>query len=253
MGSNNHYSSLDYRKLIAWDKRLAREWAFLERPFADAPSLRILDLGSGTGEHAKFFAGKGYSVVGVDVSDAMMERAREGNVPEKVTFIKGDLVHVDTVVTGKFGAAVCLGNTIAHIATRNALTQMFAGLRAVLLPGAPFVLQILNYEHLRHTGQRTLPITFIQDNEGEALFLRVMTYNADGRVTFIPTVLRLRPGANPPVEVESSFTVDHFGWVRADIEDALEAAGFSERALFGAMGNVPFSTLESHDLVVIAR
>ena len=79
----------------------------------------MLDLGSGTGEHARFFAEKGFEVVGVDVSDAMMARALEGGTPAGVQFLKGDLIHVDTVVDGQFGAAVCLGNTIAHITERD--------------------------------------------------------------------------------------------------------------------------------------
>ncbi len=253
MASTNHYAHLDYRKLIAWDKRLAREWTFLEKPLAAAPSRRILDLGSGTGEHARFFAGKGFEVVGVDVSESMMERAREGGEPAGVRFLPGDLLHVDTVVDGTFGAAVCLGNTLSHVMDRASMDQMFAAVRKVLAPGAPFVLQILNYEHLAHTGQRALPLTFIEDDEGEAIFLRVMSPRPDGRVVFSPTVLRYRPGQEPPIEVETSHNVELRAWGRGDVEDALAAAGFGERALFGTMADVTFSPLDSHDLVVVAR
>jgi SAM-dependent methyltransferase len=253
MGTTNHYAHLDYRKLIAWDKRLAREWAFLERPLADAPTRRMLDLGSGTGEHARFFAAQGFDVVGVDGSDAMMEQARESGIPAGVDLVKGDLAHVDAVVSGQFGAAICLGNTVAHITDRETLDQMFAGVRRVLMPGAPFVLQVLNYEHLVHAGVRALPLTFIEDDDGEAIFLRVMTFKPDGRVVFSPTLLRYRPEQEPPIEVASSHTVDLRGWTHADVTGALERAGFSDRHLFGAMADVPFDALESHDLVVVAR
>ena len=64
MSPTNHYAHIDYRKVIAWPKRLAREWAFLERPFGALPSRRLLDLGCGTGEHARFFASHGFEVVG---------------------------------------------------------------------------------------------------------------------------------------------------------------------------------------------
>lgn len=253
MGTTNHYSHLDYRKLIAWDKRLAREWAFLERPFAAAPSRRLLDLGSGTGEHARFFASKGFEVVGVDVSDAMMERARESGIPAGVQLIKGDLTHVDTVVTGRFGAAICLGNTLSHITSREALVQMFKGVRAVLMPGAPFVLQILNYEHLVHAGVRALPLTFIEDDEGEAIFLRVMTYKPGGAVVFSPTLLRYRHDQEPPIEVVTSHSVELHGWNHTEIDEALAGAGFADRQRFGTMADTPFEALESHDLVVMAR
>lgn len=253
MATTNHYSHLDYRKLIAWDKRLVREWAFLEGIFAGAPGRRVLDLGSGTGEHARFFAGKGYQVVGVDVSDAMLERAADGGVPDGVAFLKGDLAHVDAVVQGTFGAAVCLGNTLAHITDRDTLVQLFRGARQVLDPGAPFVLQVLNYEHLIHAGLRSLPLTFIEDEEGESIFLRVMTYKADRQVVFAPTVLRYRPDDATPIEVVSSHRVELHGWTRPEVEEALETAGFRARQLYGTMANVPFSALDSHDLVVVAR
>lgn len=253
MGTTNHYSHLDYRKLIAWDKRLAREWAFLRGVFAAAPTRRVLDLGSGTGEHARFFAAQGYQVVGVDVSDAMLERAVDGGVPEGVEFLKGDLAQVDTVVSGAFGAAVCLGNTLAHVTERDTLVQLFEASRKVLVPGAPFVLQVLNYEHLVHAGLRSLPLTFIEDDEGESIFLRVMTYREGRQVVFSPTVLRYRPDAPTPIEVVTSHSVELHGWTRPEIEDALEAAGFASRNLHGTMADVPFDALESHDLVVVAR
>jgi SAM-dependent methyltransferase len=213
----------------------------------------LLDLGCGTGEHARYFAAKGFEVVGVDASETMLDRAKEDGVPDGVQFLYGDLLHVDRLVTGKFGGAVCLGNTLAHIMDQDALTQLFAGVRAVLLPGAPLVIQVLNYERLVHTGQRCLPLTFIQDEEGEAIFLRVMTHHDDGSVTFTPSLLRYRKDGDPALEVVTSHNVPLKGWKRAEMEAALEAAGFTARELFGTMAAVPYADHDSTDLVVIAR
>jgi SAM-dependent methyltransferase len=253
MSPTNHYAHIDYRKMIAWPKRLEREWTFLSAPLGSLPSNRLLDLGCGSGEHARYLAGKGFEVVGVDVSDTMLERAREDGVPAGVQFLLGDLIHVESVVTGKFGGAVCLGNTLAHIMDQETLTQLFKGVRAVLLPGAPLVIQVLNYERLVHGGQRCLPLTFIQDEEGEAIFLRVMTHHEDGSVTFTPSLLRYRKDGDPALEVISSHNVPLRGWKRAEMEAALNAAGFTARELFGTMGHVPYEDHDSTDLVVIAR
>ena len=253
MSPTNHYAHIDYRKMIAWPKRLEREWTFLSAPLGSLPSNRLLDLGCGSGEHARYLAEKGFEVVGVDVSDTMLERAREDGVPAGVQFLLGDLIHVESVVTGKFGGAVCLGNTLAHIMDQETLTQLFKGVRAVLLPGAPLVIQVLNYERLVHSGQRCLPLTFIQDEEGEAIFLRVMTHHEDGSVTFTPSLLRYRKDGDPALEVISSHNVPLRGWKRAEMEAALNAAGFTARELFGTMGHVPYEDHDSTDLVVIAR
>jgi glycine/sarcosine N-methyltransferase len=170
-----------------------------------------------------------------------------------VQFLRGDLIHVESVVEGKFGGAVCLGNTLAHIMDLDTLTQLFRGVRAVLLPGAPLVIQVLNYERLVHSGQRCLPLTFIQDDEGEAIFLRVMTHHEDGSVTFTPSLLRYRKDGDPALEVITSHNVPLRGWKRAEMEAALAAAGFTARELFGTMGHVPYDDHDSTDLVVVAR
>ncbi len=253
MSPTNHYAHIDYRKVIAWPKRLAREWAFLERPFGALPSRRLLDLGCGTGEHARFFASHGFEVVGVDVSDTMLERAREDGVPAGVEFLKGDLVHVEKVVSGKFGGAICLGNTLTHITDRAALTELFTDVRAVLLPGAAFVIQVLNYERLLHTAQRSLPLTFIEDEEGEAIFLRVMTCRPDGSVIFTPSMLRYRPDSEPALEVITTHNVPLHGWTRTEMESALTAGGFGTLDVHGTMADVPYDAHESSDLVIVAH
>lgn len=253
MSPTNHYAHIDYRKMIAWPQRLAREWAFLAKPFDTLPSRRLLDLGCGTGEHARFFAEKGFDVVGVDVSDTMLDRAREDGVPAGVEFVKGDLAHVESVVSGRFGGAVCLGNTLAHITDLATLTELFRGVRKVLLPGAPLVIQVLNYERLVSSGQRCLPLTFIKDDEGEVIFLRVMTHGPDGGVIFTPSLLRYRTDGDPALEVVTSHNVPLHGWTRPKMEQALEAAGFAARQLHGTMADVPYVEHDSPDLVVVAR
>jgi len=253
MAPANHYAQIDYRKVIAWPKRLAREWRFIEPAFAALPSRRILDLGCGTGEHARFLAERGFEVVGVDASETMLDRAREGGLPGGVELLHGDLAHVETVVTGKFGGAICLGNTLVHITTAAVLAELLRGVRTVLLPGAPLLIQILNYQRLVQTGQRCLPMTFIEDEDGEAIFMRVMTHKPDGSVIFTPAMLRYRPDADPAIEVLTAHNVPLHGWRSGELDEALAAAGFTTRQLYGTMADVPYVAEESTDVVVVAR
>jgi len=69
-------------------KRLEREWTFLSAPFGSLPSKRLLDLGCGTGEHARYLAEKGSTSSASTWSDTMLERAREDGVPAGVQFLK---------------------------------------------------------------------------------------------------------------------------------------------------------------------
>jgi SAM-dependent methyltransferase len=55
----------------------------IERELGYDTSLRILDVGCGTGRHAIELTRRGYSVTGIDLSEAQLRRAREkaGNLP----------------------------------------------------------------------------------------------------------------------------------------------------------------------------
>lgn len=253
------YSRLQYRRVIAWPKRIAREGPLIEELLSSGPARRVLDLGCGTGEHARHLAERGFEVVGVDRSAALLETAREEG-GSNVRYVEADLGELDALDDpaldeGPFGGALCLGNTLPHLLERDALGRFFAGLRRRLAPGAPFLIQILNYDRILGQNVRHLPLNFRPDEEtgGELVFLRLMEPMAEGRVIFCPTTLRFRPGEESPLEVISSRRVSLKGWRRSELEAELEANGFAEREVFGGFGREPFDPETSSDLLLIAR
>lgn len=252
MTPDDPYSRVDYRRLVAWPQRIEREWPFLARALGE--SGRILDLGSGTGEHSRFLASKGFDVVGVDSSPAMLAKATDTPVPPNLAFVEGDMTMVGDLVDGAFDGAVCLGNALPHVGDRENLARMLTGLRTRLRQGAPFVLQVLNYDKIHDTGQRSLPVNFRKDEgEGEVVFLRLMTPRPDGSVVFTPSTLRYRPDGDPPLEVVSTRNVLLRGWRRGELEEALVQAGFADRQVFGTVGDVPWDAARSPDTVIVAR
>jgi SAM-dependent methyltransferase len=252
MTPEDPYSRVDYRRLVAWPQRIEREWPFLERALG-RPG-RVLDLGSGTGEHSRFLASKGFDVVGIDSSPAMLAKATDTPLPPNVAFLEGDIADVGRLASGLFDGAICLGNTLPHIRDRATLMRFASGLRHRLRPGAAVVLQVLNYDKVLDSGQRSLPLNFRKDEgEGEVVFLRLMTPRPDGTVVFTPTTLRYRPHGDPPLEVVAARNVELKGWRRRELEDVLEAAGFTAREVFGTVGDVPFDAAQSPDTVIVAR
>jgi SAM-dependent methyltransferase len=65
---------------------------------------RVLDLGCGTGRHAEQLIRRGYEVVGVDASEAMLEAAR-ARLPG-ATFVDGDIKSVS--LEAEFDAALLM-------------------------------------------------------------------------------------------------------------------------------------------------
>lgn len=255
--SEDPYSRLDYRRMIAWPQRHKREWPLLAEILGEAPVRRVLDLGCGTGEHARLLAEHGFEVAGIDRSDEMIAKAREAGEPEGVRFVVGDLREIgDLAVLGRFGGAICLGNTLPHLTDPRDLDLLAGGLARVLLPGAPLLLQILNYDRIFERKERHLPLNFRpapEDEEGELVFLRLMTPRPDGTVIFNPSTLRYRPDADAPLEVQHARRVVLRGWRRGEIETALAAAGFEHFDVWGSVEKDPFEPLESRDLVLAAR
>ena len=65
----------------------AGEWHQFRNLFPDMSGLKVLDLGCGYGWHCKYAAEQGAaSVLGIDLSEKMIDRAREINGDERITY-----------------------------------------------------------------------------------------------------------------------------------------------------------------------
>ncbi len=253
---DDRYSRVEYRRLIAWESRIKREWPLLEEILRSAPSRRVLDLGSGTGEHARFLASHGFEVVGVDSSPSMLEKSVTEKAERNVRFVEGDIRDVDRVVEGKFGAAICVGNVLPHLTEREDLQRFARALRNVILPGGPVFIQILNYDRIEAKKERALPINFLPDPDdpkATIVFVRLMELQPDGRVIFIPSSLKLRVDRDEPLELVSTQRVEVRGWRHADLERAFRENGFPSQTTFGAFDKSAFDGTESRDVIFIGR
>lgn len=246
------YSRLDYRRLIAWPERISREEPFLRKVLATAPAPRLLDLGCGTGEHSRFLASIGFDVTGVDASAEQLEKAREAGEGPSPRFVKADLARLSEALAATYGGAICLGNTFPHLLDRAAALGFLSALAALLERGAPFLLQLLNYDRVLDGNVRALPLNLRPDGEETIVFLRLMEPRPDGTVLFNPTTLRWRPGAEPPVTVAASRNVVLRGWRRAEVESLLAESGWGLEAVHGGMREEPAEP-GATDLVLVAR
>jgi glycine/sarcosine N-methyltransferase len=254
MSNEDVYSRFDYRRLIAWPERIERERPLLDWLLDQAPVKRALDVGSGTGEHARYIHSRGFEVTGIDASPKMIASSVEGGLPDGLRFVEGDLRELGASVEGVFGAAICLGNTLPHVQSDDELRSFARGLAAHLAPGAHAVVQIINYERIVRRGERTLPVNVRPDPDGgEIVFLRVIRPLPDGMILFFPSTLRLREDADPPLEVVSSRKVLLRGWRRDDLLGILAESGLEEAAVYGAFDRSPFDPDSSPDLIVVVR
>ncbi len=112
--------------------------------------------------------------------------------------------------------------------------------------------QILNYERLLAANERSLPLSFRPDPEGELVFLRLLRPLPNGRVQFFPTTLCWRPEADCPVEVMASRAVTLRAWRRDELGAAMARAGFGSPRWYGDLCASEFEPATATDLVCVA-
>ncbi|MDX1584920.1 MAG: class I SAM-dependent methyltransferase [Thermoanaerobaculia bacterium] len=254
MAEDDQYSRFDYRRLIAWPARIEREWPLLERLLSSAPSKRVIDFGSGTGEHARFLVSKGFDVVGLDASESMVEKSREIATDDHVRFVQGDMRDAAQFIDGKFGAAICIGNVLPHLNRPEDLERFAASAASILESGAPLLVQILNYDRIEAKGERHLPVNFRPDPEtgGTVVFFRLIDLHDDGTVDFYPSSLLLRPDRDPPLEVVGSKKVELRGWRAKELDQIFARAGFEKTEHLGGFDGSRFDREQSRDLLLVA-
>ena len=123
---------------------------YLER--LGTTSARVLELGCGTGRVAFGLAQHGHSVVGVDLSAAMLKRAQVklGRLPceqgERVRFQRGNLVNLD--LKAPFSAVLLPFFVINHLAGRNERVRALQTVARHLEPDGLAVIHACSRERL---------------------------------------------------------------------------------------------------------
>ncbi len=84
------------------------ECDFIEKELKSDKSLKILDVGCGTGRHSIELTKRGYNITGIDLSEAQLERARKKAADEnlKIDFQKQDARNL--TFNGEFDVALML-------------------------------------------------------------------------------------------------------------------------------------------------
>ena len=119
------------------DKDYLAECDLIERVFdryGAGAVRRVLDLGSGTGGHAVPLAERGYTVVGVDRSPHMIERARARG--SSARFVVNEIAGLDLGET--FEAALMMFAVLGYHAANSDVQAALAAARRHLRPGGLF-------------------------------------------------------------------------------------------------------------------
>ncbi len=164
-----------YEAIYAWKDGAAESGDIREIVASHGGSAgrRLLDVAAGTGRHLEHLKGD-FDVVGLDLSDEMLELARE-RLPQ-VTFHHADMRTFD--LGEEFDVVTCLFAAIGYALDPEQLHATWARFAAHLAPGGIAIVEPWVESSLFRPG---LPTTSVVD-EPELKIARLCTSQVDGDI-----------------------------------------------------------------------
>lgn len=223
--SNETYNRdfADYYDKITSHKDYVAEVDTLAKLIATkaGPSAKVLDVGCGTGHHARLMAERGFDVTAVDISADMIRIATAQ--PSRVTFRCVDVAKLDS---RGFEFAYSLFNVVNCLDSLDALTAMFSAINDRLADGAGFVVETWNPIAVIAAPPEVVERTYEAD--GETIVRRV-TPKSD----FLHQRLQLHYAIGvfePASTLKKSFSIVHelVLFTPLEVEFCLRRAGFRD-------------------------
>jgi SAM-dependent methyltransferase len=106
------------------------------------PGSRLLDIGCGFGRHSIELARRGFDVLGIDPSAAMIAAARERAAAQAVQPEFRRLAGQDLQLQDEFAAAICLFTTLGQVTGQEDNRELLPRAFHALQPGGHLVLEI---------------------------------------------------------------------------------------------------------------
>ena len=140
-----------YDASINWDGRLQREIPILTDVLGPPRKGGLVDAGCGSGRHVCALAELGYRVVGIDLSEEMLEvaRRRAQEASADVTFVLSDYATMHERIGGGFDGLFCLANSLPAAGTAEGVSKALDQFARCLRTGGRFCLEVLNFTPMR--------------------------------------------------------------------------------------------------------
>lgn len=202
---------------------------------------RILDVASASGQYAISLEEQGYELTAIDLNEAMIAKLRTENRAVDARVM--NMLAISELET-QFDFIYCIGNSLVHLTQVDEIGQFLSRCRECLIPNAPLLLQIVNYDRILDQEIDKLP-TIV--NEAAALsFERNYRRINNSNLIEFHTVLTVG-------DQVTENTVKLLPLRSAELIQLLLASGFTEIESYGSFKLDPFQKERSFPLIIRAQ
>ena len=180
----------------------------------------VVDLGCGTGTFSEMLYEEGFDVIGIDSSEAMLEKAMEKREQSgsEILYLQQDMRELSLYST--VGTVVSVCDCINYILEEDELLQVFSLVNNYLYPGGVFLFDFnTDYKYREIIGD-----TVIAENREDCSFIWENYYDVEERINeYDLTMFLKREG-----DLFERVTETHLqrGYQPEEIQRLLEQAGF---------------------------
>ena len=187
----------------------------------------LLDLGCGTGSMTELLAKQGYDMIGVDLSDSMLDIAMEKRAQSghNILYLQQDMREFELYGTVKAAVSIC--DSMNYILEKEDLVQVFKLVNNYLDPSGIFIFDMnteYKYTHLLADG------TFAENRE-ESSFIWENFYDEEERINEYDLTLFIKEG-----ELFRKFEETHYQrcYSLDEVKEAAKEAGMDFVAAYDA-------------------
>lgn len=200
---------------------------------------RILELGCGTGRIAGSLADQRRPVVGVDISLAMLQAARQKQHPH-CSYLGMDMTRV--AFTTRFDHIIIGYNTLNLLCAKESIVACLRGCGKHLLPGGTLLLQLFLPARDFITNNKKIFQFQIFDRPGGGQVIKEILkhYSPSTKTVHVEERYRIRPMTRAKANEDYRTTYPIGGFSAAEWYALLEEANFTPSEVYGGYDGEPF-------------
>jgi SAM-dependent methyltransferase len=232
---------------------------YLEEAARVGASCAVLEVGCGTGRLTLPLARAGHEVTGIDLSPAMLARARTklaaepDDVRARVTLRETDARRMELPAEPAFDVAVAPFRVMQHFITIEDQLDVLIRVRERLWPGGRLVFDVFNPSYAMMTRDRSAevedtPEQVLADGRTVRRTVRALAVRWVDQVSDIELIYYVRSGER----VERIVQEFQMRWYTpSELRHLLARAGFRVDAVFGGVDRRPLDD-DAPEIIVVA-